>query len=192
MTLDGDSYSSILLHVGTSGGVVATLKILPGNGGRYSAQLAGVTSVDDRVIRIAPIQVDNGHPAYASQQAVANLRSGAKVNGTLIVVTHSGVKIFKPPVGKGASKSWDNFTCQSAAVSSFEGNGYALITLGDDGYARAFSIPGLREIGAARVTDALDPRRFSEAIITESGDVFGWTGPAETALLNVWGKGFVL
>jgi hypothetical protein len=171
---------------------LATLKILPQNGGRYGAQFVGAVGVDDRVIQISPLQVDTGHAAYASQQAVASLRSGAKVNGTLLVVTQSGVKIFKPPTGKGASKSWDNFVCQSAAISQSGEKGYALITLSDDGYARAFSIPALREIGSAKVTKVLDPRRVNEAAITATGDVFGWVSPAETALINVWGKGLVL
>jgi syntaxin-binding protein 5 len=171
---------------------LATLKILPQNGGKYGVKFVGIVNLDDRVIRISPLQSDTGHAAYASQQAVASLRNGAKVNGTLLAVTQSGVKIFKPPTGKGASKSWDNFVCQSAAVSHSSNGGYALVTLSDDGYARAFSIPALREIGSAKVTDALDPRRFSEAVITATGDVFGWVSPAETALINVWGKGLVL
>jgi len=57
---------------------------------------------------------------------------------------------------------------------------------------RAFSIPALREIGAARINNSLDPRRFNEAIITASGDILGWTGPAEAALMNVWGRGLIM
>ena len=103
MTLEGDSkynqisrdikadlfldYSSILLHVGTANGLLVTLKILPQAGGRYGVQPAGVVAVDDRVVRIAPIQAEIGHTAYATQQSVANLRQGAKVNGVLLVVT---------------------------------------------------------------------------------------------------------
>jgi syntaxin-binding protein 5 len=168
------------------------MKIVPQNGGKYGVQPAGVVLVDDTVIRIAPLQIDTGATAYASQQIVANLRTGAKVNGVILVVTTRGVRIFKPPTGKGASKSFDNFICQSAAVTQSNEQGYALVTLGDDGYARAFSIPGLRELGALRMNSYLDPRRLSEAIITGTGDILGWVGPAETALLNVWGRGLLL
>ena len=35
----------------------------------------------------------------------------------------------------------------------------------------------------------LDVKRFSEALITATGDVFGWSGPSEIAALNVWGTG---
>ena len=44
-------------------------------------------------------------------------------------------------------------------------------------------------MGAVRINDTLDPRRFSDAIITDAGDIFGWTGPSEIAALNVWGAG---
>ena len=62
------------------------------------------------------------------------------------------------------------------------------IVLGD-GRARAFSIPGLREIAAARVSETLDTRRFADAIVTSTGDIIGWTGPSEIAVMNVWGNG---
>ena len=191
MTLEGDNYSSILLHIGTNMGHLATLKLLPDASGRYTVKFAGAVTLDDRVVHIAPLSAGSGHPAYASQQAVANLRSGSKVDGVLLVVTGSGARIFKPAASKGAQKSWDTRICHSAAVARFHDRGYALIGLFGDGSARAFSIPALREIGSARISDTLDIRRFSDAIVTGSGDVFGWKGPSETALLNVWGSGVV-
>ena len=71
----------------------------------------------------------------------------------------------------------------------FEGHTYCLVGLFGDGSAKAFSIPGLKEIASARVDNILDVRRFSEAIITPTGFIFGWTGPSEMAVLNVWGTG---
>jgi syntaxin-binding protein 5 len=192
MMIDGDNYSSILLHVGTNLGHVATLKILPEAGGRHGVHFAGVVAMDDRVIRIAPMSADTGCPAYASQQAVANLRTGLKVNGVLLAVTEGGARIFKPASSKGAHKNWDGFACLSASVTRFEDRAYALVGLFADGTARAFSIPALREIGSAKVSDILDRGRLREAVITASGDIFGWTGPSETALLNVWGTGLVV
>ena len=192
MTVDGENYSSILLHVGTNMGHVATYKLLPEASGRYNVQFIGVASLEDKVVRISPMNVLNGRPAYASQEAVANLRSGSKVDGALLVVTESEARIFKPATSKGAHKSWDTVLCHSAMVSRFEDRGYALIGLFGDGTAKAFSIPALREIGSAKVMDILDVRRFGEAVVTDSGDVFGWTGPSETALINVWGSGLLL
>jgi syntaxin-binding protein 5 len=138
------------------------------------------------------MHADSGHPAFASQSAVSGLRSGSKVNGALLVVTRSGVRIFKPPTSKGAGKSLDNLICQAGGVSRYEDKGYALIILNSDGFARAYAIPALREIASARVAKHIDPVRYDDAIITPSGDILGWTGPAEAALINVWGKGLVL
>ena len=58
-----------------------------------------------------------------------------------------------------------------------------------DGRARAFSLPALKEIGSTNTTHILDPRRLHAAIITPTGDIFGWTpSPSEAALLNIWGS----
>jgi syntaxin-binding protein 5 len=135
---------------------------------------------------------DSGHPAYASQNAVGNLRNGVKVNGVLVAVTTSGVRIFKPTSGKGAHRTWDNFDCRSAYVSTCQDRGQALVVLGSDGVIRAFTLPGLREIASKRLDVKLDPQRMHETTITATGDVLAWTGPAEVALVNVWGTGLVM
>lgn len=192
MTLEGDDYSSILLHVGTNLGHLATFKLLPTDGGRYTVSFAGACMLDDKVISICPIFAETGRSAYASQSVVAGLRNGAKVNGVLVAVTSSGVRIFKPATNKGAHKTWDEFLCDSAAIVRYEDLGYALLGLYGDGCARAYSIPALKEIGSVKVSDVLDIRRFSEAIITSTGDILGWKGPAEMTLINVFGTGMKL
>ncbi|KAF2084580.1 hypothetical protein K490DRAFT_59546 [Saccharata proteae CBS 121410] len=189
MTLDGDDYSSILLHVGTNLGHLATFKLLPNPSGRYTVEFAGALKLDDRVVRIVPISADSGRSAFATQSAVANLRDGFKVNGVVVAVTASGARIFKPATNKGAHKSWDEFLCDAANVARYEDQGYALVGLFGDGFARAYSIPALKELGAVKVSHILDVRRFPEAVITNSGDVLGWVGPAEMALVNIWGTG---
>ena len=107
----------------------------------------------------------------------------------LLVVTPSGARIFKPAATKGAQKTWDDSLCDSANVVRFEDRGYALVGLFGDRRARAYSIPGLKEIASADMSQYLDVKRFSEALITATGDVFGWAGPSEIAVLNVWGTG---
>lgn len=182
-------YSSILFFVGTNLGRLATFKLLPQSTGGYTVQFAGLSLLDDRIITISPMNADTGAPAYASQSAVANLRNGFKVNGVIVAVTHSGARVFKPSSAKGAQKTWDEFLCDSAAVVRFEDRGYALVGLFGDGCVRAYSIPGLKEMAHVKVNHKLDIKRFAEAIITPTGDVFGWTGPSEMAVLNVWGTG---
>ncbi|KAF2197558.1 hypothetical protein GQ43DRAFT_200417 [Delitschia confertaspora ATCC 74209] len=188
MSLDGDDYSSILLHVGTNLGHIATFKLLPyGNG--YSVNFVGVCSLEDRIIHISPIRVESGRPAYASQSAVSGLRGGSRINGVLVAVTRSGVRVFKPATLKGAHKTWDGFICDAAAVVSHEDLGHALVGLSGDGYVRAYSLPALKEITSIKVSDFLDTRRLGEATITITGDILGWTGPAELAFINVFGTG---
>ena len=106
-----------------------------------------------------------------------------------MAVTQSGARIFKPPATKGASKSWDEFLCYHAAVIRFEAHTYALLGLFGDGSAKVYSIPGLNEIASTNVSHILDVRRLSEALIAPTGFIFGWTGPSEIAVLNVWGSG---
>ncbi|KAJ9604058.1 Lethal(2) giant larvae sro7 [Cladophialophora chaetospira] len=190
MTLEGDDYSSIALFVGTSRGRVATFKILPSQTGRYSAQFAGVAKItDDKVISICPIDSHTGSPAYASGHAMGGLQSGRKVDGVLVAVTASSAHIFRPASAKGASKTFDNYLCDSATVARYEDRGYALVGLFGDGAARAFSIPALKELASTRVNHLLDTKRFGDAIVTPTGDILGWAGPSELAIVNVFGCG---
>ncbi len=189
MTLENDDYSSILVHVGTHLGHVATFKLLPESDGRYSAKFAGVCSMDDKIINICPMHADTGRPAYASQAAVAGLRNGSRINGVLLAISASGVRLFRPPSNKGAHKTFDQFLCDAAAVVRYEDLGHAMLGLFGDGHARAYSLPALKEIGSVKVSEVLDSKRFSEAVITSTGDIFGWKGPAEMVLINVFGTG---
>lgn len=189
MTLEGEDYSSILLHAGTQQGHLTTLRIVPGQGGRYEVHPAGSAPLDNRVIMIHPLHVSSGNPALASPAVVASLRNGVRVDGTLLVVTKTEVRIFRPTSGKGAHKSWDSGFCDKAAVTHCHDQGKALVCLFGDGTTRSFSLPGLREIASAKLDKTLDVQKFSESIITDAGEILGWTGPSELAMLNVWGTG---
>lgn len=189
MTLEGDDYSSILLHVGTNAGHLATLKILPDPSGRYTVQYAGVVALDNKVMHIAPINSDNGLSARATQQAMAALRSGHRVNGALIAVTPTAIHLFKPATAKGAHKSFDSYFCDTAGLVRYQDQGHAILGLFGDGSARAFSIPSLREIASINTSSILDVRRYSSAVIASTGNILGFTGPSEMALLNVFGTG---
>ena len=193
MTLEGEDYSSICLFVGTSKGKIATFKILPSQSGRYSGQFAGVAHIsDDKVVNISPIDSQTGQPAYASGVAVGGLAQGRRIDGVVVATTASSAHIFKPSHSRGASKSFDNGFCDSARVAQYENRGYALIGLFGDGTVRAFSLPGLKELGGQRVNHVLDTQRLSQAIVTPTGDLFGWTGPSEVAILNAFGTGLAL
>jgi len=84
LTLDDDKYSSICCFIGTSGGKLITLKLLP-SGPSFKAELAGVANLGDQIVSICPIVADTGKPAAATGHTVAGLRQGLHVNGLLVV-----------------------------------------------------------------------------------------------------------
>lgn len=135
---------------------------------------------------------ETGEPADASQSAVSNLKTGLTVDGVVIVITPSDCRIFKPATSKGAHKSWDEFMCDSATIVKTERSGYSLVGLFGDGTTRAYSIPGLKEIGSSAISQTLDVRRLGDATISHTGDILGWVGPSEVAMMNVWGTGLEL
>lgn len=103
-------------------------------------------------------------------------------------MTQTEVRIFRPAAAKGASKSFDDVFCYAAEVVYLELHGYALVGVFGDNSTRAFSLPGLKEISQAPLA-ALDAPRNGEAVVTRSGDIFGWTGPSELMVVSVWGGG---
>ena len=175
--------------VGTNQGHLFTFKILPESNGGYAVRFAGSSSLEARIISLSSVNADSGESAEATPELVAGLRTGSRLNGVVIAVTSTGARIFKPAAAKGASKSWDEFLCYNATVVRFEAHTYALLGLFGDGTAKLFSIPSLREIASTNVSKILDLSRLSEAILTPTGFIFGWTGPSEIAVLNVWGSG---
>ena len=178
--------------MGTNRGNLATFKILPGEGGRYCAQFVGTSLLDDKVINIIPVNADDGGLALATPNSVGGLRNGVRVHGVVVAVTVSGCRIFKPATSKGAHRSWDDYLCDSAAVVKTEARGYSLVGLFGDGYTRAFSIPGLKEIGASPINQIADMRRLSDATISSNGTVMVCTSPSEVGLFSVWGGGHAL
>jgi syntaxin-binding protein 5 len=190
MTLEGEEWSSILLHVGTHQGHLGTFKVVPDPSGRYTVQFAGSINMDSRVSQIFPISVDTGLTAVATQTAVASLRSGARTNGAIIAVAPTSVHIARPATSKGAHKSFDSFFCDAAGLIRYHDRGQALLTLSGDGYARVYSVPGLKELAPPMPLSAtLDVRRFAEARITPTGHIIAFTGPSELAVLSVFGSG---
>lgn len=192
MTLEDENYSSVNLHAGTNIGRLATFKLIPDSSGRYCVDFKGVTSFDGRIIHMSPVNTHTGRPASATPDAVANLRNGVKTDGVLVAVTTSEARIFRPATAKGAHKTFDSYSCESAAVVRFQDQGYVLCGLFGDGTVRAYTLPALKELNAIKVSHILDIRRFADSIIIPNGDIFGWTGPSEMALINMWGTGELL
>ncbi|KYK60773.1 SNARE-dependent exocytosis protein [Drechmeria coniospora] len=188
MTLNDDKYSSICCFVGTNLGKVITFKLLPAAEGGYSVQVAGLATLDGRVISLSPIVAETGKSAVATGAAVAGLREGIRVSGALVAVTQKEVRVFRPAHSKGASREFDGAMCDAASVAELELLGVAVVALFGDRTVRAFSIPGLKEIGKAELP-MVDVSRNPSAVVTQTGDIFAWTGPSELAVIHVWGTG---
>lgn len=103
-------------------------------------------------------------------------------------VTQTEIRVFKPSTSKGASKSFDDILCDAAAVTEFELHGFSVVATFGDGTARAFSLPGLKEINKAPLP-MLDPTRTTSTIVASTGDIIGWAGPSELVVIPVWGTG---
>jgi syntaxin-binding protein 5 len=146
-------------------------------------------TLEDRIIDLYPMNASTGAGAYATPEAVQGLRSGAKSAAVLVAVSQTEARIFKPATAKGAHKSWDHALCDSAKVAQVEGRGYCLVAVFNSNVARAYSLPGLKEIAEIQLGSVFDPARLSETIVTPTGDIFGWTGPSQFAIVNVFGTG---
>ncbi|OAA54599.1 snare-dependent exocytosis protein [Niveomyces insectorum RCEF 264] len=188
LSLEGKSYSSLVCLVGTNLGKLVTFELLPAGGG-YTAKAAGVTDLKDKIVAICPIVSESGAPASATGATVAGLRNGQHVNGSLVVATQSEVRIFRPPAAKGASKSFDDVFCYAAAVAHYELHGYALVGVFGDSTLRAYTLPGLKEIGRSPLLrNSFDPARLADTVVTGTGDVLGWSGPSELVVMSAWGR----
>ena len=73
-------------------------------------------------------------------------------------------------------------------MAEYPQHGFAIVALFGDRTARAYSLPGLKELGR-KTLPMLDESRTVLASITKTGDILGWTGPSEIAILPVWGTG---
>jgi WD40 repeat protein len=201
MMLEHEDYSSILLHVGTNLGRLATFKIIPDPSGRYTTQFAGQSSLSDsRVLYIAPLNADTGKLASANPGAMGALSAGLRVNGALLVVSSTSINLFRPASSRGAHRSFDGVFCDCASVVQYQvdARGSALLALCGDGSARVFALPSLRELKNIPLSPApsnpasmrlIDPRRLPSASITTTGNILAFTGPSEIVLLSLWGTG---
>jgi hypothetical protein len=106
----------------------------------------------------------------------------------LRIVTEKEIRICRPAHAKGASKEFDGLICDSACVAELELQGYAIVAAFRDGSTRAYSIPSMRDLGSAKLP-MVDRTRSTSTIVTQTGDIFAWSGPAEMAVVHVWGTG---
>lgn len=176
-------YSSILVLIGTSQGRILTIKLVPRGNGSFAAESAGSTVMEGHVIKLCPVISSDGSSAVADQQSVAALGQGSAKHGVVIAISHSAIRIFKPAAAKGVSKTFDTVLCRAANYCRLLERGQVIVGVFGDRTAKAFSFPALKLLGQVSL-DGMDPARLDDACVTETGEVIGWTGPSELAVIG--------
>lgn len=161
----------------------------------YKVEFCGVTSasLDEPVVGIIPLNTETGQLALATQYAVLGLRNGVKVSGAVVVVTKSEARIYKPPSGKGAGKSWGDhgYVCVKAGVVELESYGVALVCLMLSGVVKIYSIPALKDVTELKVSGqgGVDLAHIAEAQLLPTGDIMAMSCQTCLSTLTLFGTG---
>jgi len=144
-------------------------------------------------VGIIPLNTETGQLALATQYAVLGLRNGVKVPGAVVVVTKSEVRIYKPPSGKGAGKSWgeQGYVCVKAGVVELESYGVALMCLMLSGVVKIYSIPMLKDVTELKVSGrgGADLAHIAEAQLLQTGDIVAMSSQASLSTITLFGTG---
>jgi len=188
--MDGDSYASIVLLVGTSSGSVSLFKIVPnGKGGFRVDNSNHDNSINCSIVRLVALGVQLGREARATGQAMAGLRDGStRTEALILVVGTQETRTLKPSLQKLSSRDLNGICVAANTIHRTEGS--ALITVINDQFM-SYSLPSLKEIGRIRLPQSISIRtdRAKEVCIIEGGDVLIWTQQNQCCLLNLWGRG---
>ena len=95
LSLEGDSYASIVLLVGSSSGKFVLYTIIPSQTGGYTTLFHSFVSLQPhgRILKIIPIESERGFIASATSEKLAALAHGIHIPSFFIVVQESAVKI---------------------------------------------------------------------------------------------------
>lgn len=157
-TLGEDGYSSIILTVGTSKGIVYTLRLLPSSKGGYSVQPVGMLAVATETIQgIDLINSSNGTSAVAQPDVMAQLANGILIQGAVVASTRTEVRVFRPPNTKISHKKLA-FDCAASGISYIrEGDSLAFICISEESQLQVLGVPNLREIAVRNLPVKLVP-----------------------------------
>ncbi|BFZ59097.1 Lethal(2) giant larvae sro7 [Saitoella coloradoensis] len=184
MSLQEGARPNILLFTGTSAGRIICHKLVPTPHGGYSVQFEYVNShsQDGPIVALLPIELDTGLSAVAMP---ANLRTDVPIDGGIIAASAGGVRLVKGDSHK--TRASFPAQCTAAIILSRDTGDVALACVMDSRRIRVLSIPFFEEI--ADMNMAGDIQRLEEAVLTENGDLFIWTGAAELGLFSLWHTG---
>ncbi|KAK9450747.1 lethal giant larvae like, C-terminal-domain-containing protein [Limtongia smithiae] len=189
MAIEGDSYSSIILSVGTSAGRLVTLRILPTKGGSHAVQYVATSNVKGRVFSIIPFDYEFGVSAVASQNVLSRLPQGIVIHGAIIAVSADEARIIRMPNNRAGSKSFDTAKAIAAGLSYLrQGDTLVLVIVMTGGLIKVYSLPGLRELATLSAAKYFDPRfTASSTVVCMNGDVLFGAGKNESVMFNIFG-----
>lgn len=155
-----DCFSSLVLTVGTSDGNVHSLKLIPIGDGRYTAEPLGVfqATTDESIQQVHSVNLTTGTSAEAIPEVMAQLSRGILIEGAIIAVSSTEVRIFRQPHAKISHKKLD-FRCVSTGLSFIrEGDSLALVCISEESQLQILGIPKLSAISTRNLPLKLDPR----------------------------------
>jgi syntaxin-binding protein 5 len=188
--LGDDSYSSIVLTVGSSAGYVYTYRILPSQRGGYEVQHVGCFSVSSEpIIYLTPINAEMGVSAIANMDTLGKLGQGIQIPGALLALTRSEGRVIRQPDSRVTHKRF-NFNCASAGISYLrEGDSLALVCVTETSELRILSVPAMREISTRMLPYVCKNGYARQSLVTLNGDVILRPDQTAGAMIKIWGKG---
>ncbi|KAK7207000.1 lethal giant larvae like, C-terminal-domain-containing protein [Myxozyma melibiosi] len=195
MALEGDSYSSIVLSVGTSLGRLLTFRVIPrrqsapGNsGGQHVVQFVGATQLKSRVLAVIPFDTDYGVSAVASPTILGKLAQGIVINGAVVAVMADEARVIRLPKNKVSSRTFDDKVLVAGLSLLRQGDTLVLTCVTEAGYVRIYALPSLKELTHLSAQKYYDVRYAQRSLVSLNGDVLLGIGKNESALFNIWGK----
>lgn len=188
--VNDDTFSSILMAVGTSKGNVMLYRILPRSQGGYQMdRLFKVSVGSEPIIHLCFIDIENGMPCNAMPGIMAELANALKINGALLSVT-SGQMRLTALTGqrlKLANKSFSTSILGASFSILKLGDGLAVAVINKKGKTAFYGLPGFGLLSTADT--GVVPAAKAEVSI--NGDVFV---PADenvdaAFVFNVFGTG---
>ncbi|ANB12255.1 Sro7p [Sugiyamaella lignohabitans] len=155
--VEDDSYSSIVLSVGSSAGNVYTFKIVPSANGYFLDPVGHLSVGPDPILHLQPINMAYGISAVAEPENLDKLAAGVVIPGAIIAITKSEGRVFRQPSSKITHKRF-TFNCISAGTSYLrENDSFALVCITDKSQLKIMAIPSMRDICTRDLPLPLDP-----------------------------------
>lgn len=189
--LDGEKFSSVVLSVGTSFGKLHTFRVIPLPTGAYTLEYLGVTEASTSpILEVIPLDTERGVSAQARMAEMNKLAQGIQINGAVITVSQSEIRLYRQPKEKVSSRSISSSPLATGGVCHLKQAGTTcLVTITVAGEIVVYSLPNLVEIVSQRLPFAASPDSIGDSIVMQNGDVLVRRNQLSAALINIWGRG---